>query len=141
MTMKLSELKANIAAARAQMRENGKEALMGAFRDFFEANTDVEAIMWHQYTPYFNDGDACVFRVGEFYFKPTVVPEGDFYYDYEDDFFSIYERGKGLSELSRKVKTFAQEIEDEDIFEIAFGDHCKCVATINGVEVSTYRHD
>lgn len=141
MTMKLSELKANIAAARAQMQENGKEALMGAFRDFFEANTDVEAIMWHQYTPYFNDGDACVFRVGDFYFKPTVVPEVENYYDYDEEFFSIYENGNGLSGLSHKVKTFVTEIEDEDIFEIAFGDHCKCVATIDGVEVSTYSHD
>ena len=38
----------------------------------------VTALTWHQYTPYFNDGDACVFRVSgedEFLTVPYVHEE------------------------------------------------------------------
>lgn len=38
----------------------------------FDALPQVEAIKWAQYTPYFNDGDECVFAVHE----PGVVFEG-----------------------------------------------------------------
>lgn len=35
------------------------------FIDFLKENPAVRSIYWDQYTPYFNDGDQCIFSVGE----------------------------------------------------------------------------
>jgi hypothetical protein len=40
---------------------------------FFELFPDAQAFVWTQYTPYFNDGDPCVFDVN----GPTAVFFGD----------------------------------------------------------------
>ena len=31
------------------------------FKQFFESNPEVNVVGWRQYTPYFNDGEACIF--------------------------------------------------------------------------------
>lgn len=56
-------------------------------------HTEVTGIAWTQYTPYFNDGEPCVFSVGEPYFCFSGVElseeDEDTYFDYswmEDDF-------------------------------------------------------
>jgi hypothetical protein len=57
------------------------------------ADDYIDSFGWTQYTPYFNDGDACVFGVGEPWFrtmddvkgKPASGDEDDEYYDEDDD--------------------------------------------------------
>lgn len=61
-----SEMQKQINELRSQMQEKSKELMKEAFREFFEKYEEpVECIFWAQYTPYFNDGDACEFRVNE----------------------------------------------------------------------------
>lgn len=54
------------------------------------AHPEVTGIAWTQYTPYFNDGDPCVFSVGEPYFSfQGVNVSEDTYFDYswmEDEY-------------------------------------------------------
>jgi hypothetical protein len=62
-----------------------------ALVDTLLAVDGVEAIRWHQYTPYFNDGEPCEFSVGE----ATVNLDEKFGAneaegDYEDGFLSDY---------------------------------------------------
>lgn len=47
----------------------------------------VEALRWEQYTPYFNDGDACIFGINEITVKLDFAPHGG---DYENGFLSSY---------------------------------------------------
>ncbi|MBB3752418.1 hypothetical protein FHT44_004930 [Mycolicibacterium sp. BK634] len=51
--------------------------------DSLFAFPEVEAVRWHQYTPYFNDGEECVFSIREAYVKFFGVDEGG---DYEDGY-------------------------------------------------------
>ncbi|MGW4240884.1 hypothetical protein [Nocardia sp. NPDC004722] len=60
------------------------EELLDAF-DAMLAFAEVEAIRWHQYTPYFNDGDACEFGFGDVLVKWVGQDNGG---DYGDGFFS-----------------------------------------------------
>ena len=60
------ELKQLKAEYDRKLSQEGEAALKDAFKDFFEANPEVESVYWNQYTPYFNDGDVCYFRVHEF---------------------------------------------------------------------------
>jgi hypothetical protein len=48
----------------------------------------IEAIRWRQYTPYFNDGEACIFGVADVYFRLAGGDPQDG--DYEDGFLSIH---------------------------------------------------
>lgn len=59
-------LQEQINALNEKMRENSKELMKEAFRGFLEKYDEVvESIFWTQYTPYFNDGEACEFSVND----------------------------------------------------------------------------
>lgn len=68
----------------AELNKQRREILAGEFKKiftlFFETFPQVKGITWTQYTPYFNDGEECIFRVGETYFL-SVTPSRRFRYD------------------------------------------------------------
>jgi hypothetical protein len=61
---KLNEISKKLEEAQALMKSQGKEALEEAFMEFFQKHPEARAIVWCQYTPYFNDGEPCEFRAG-----------------------------------------------------------------------------
>jgi hypothetical protein len=61
-----NELKDLKAAYDRKLRDEGQAAVKDAFKDFFDQYPEVRSVKWSQYTPYFNDGDACHFGVNEF---------------------------------------------------------------------------
>jgi hypothetical protein len=71
----------------AQMREKSKELMKEAFREFLTKYDEVvENIFWTQYTPYFNDGEACEFSVNDVFIllkddKEACNHEGSTLYD------------------------------------------------------------
>jgi hypothetical protein len=137
MSMTLSELKTNLESVQDQVRTYGKDALLGAFRDFFEKNPDIAALKWSQYTPYFNDGDSCIFSVHDFSFRMKGNTD-----DYGDDeFHSTWSPNPVIKAIGNRVKEFRKSVVCSEIFEVAFGDHVECVATVEGIEVSEYNHD
>jgi hypothetical protein len=62
--------------AKKAMKRRLQVSFNDAAQAFFDKAPEGTTITWAQYTPYFNDGDACTFRVGstEVRFKPL---EGD----------------------------------------------------------------
>lgn len=85
-TNKIAEQNAKIEALRAaHMKE-----LQGDFNQiiklFFDECPKVQAVVWSQYTPYFNDGDECVFSVNEpcFITKNFDASDLENPYEYED---------------------------------------------------------
>ena len=78
----------------AKMNEGLKECLTEAFAKFFVEFPEVACIHWKQFTPYFNDGDACYFIVHEPVYCLThsdkteddddYLEEGDYLYDSTD---------------------------------------------------------
>jgi len=99
----------------------------------------VEAIRWEQYTPYFNDGDACEFWVNEPRIKFNNTPEDAG--DYEDGFIDDYDVKTGKEkEVFEAVYEIFKSI-DDNIFLSAFDDHVQVTVTADGVEVDEYEHD
>lgn len=90
-----TELEKAVAAAREVMKEKVSPALC----EFVKTHSDViTSITWTQYTPYFNDGEACEFRVNDVYFKlnSEAFPEEfreeiESSSDYEDGNMSAWE--------------------------------------------------
>jgi hypothetical protein len=104
-----------------QVKEQGKELLHKHFTEYFEANPEVEAVKWAQYTPYFNDGEPCEFTVHDP--ETKLVGDGDYDYDY----------GGPGQKLIDEVPT--------EVMLAVFGDHTEIVATRQGFEVTEYDHD
>lgn len=78
---KNDEMNKKLAALKAEMQSESKELMKEAFKEFFSKYGEVvECIFWTQYTPYFNDGEACTFSVNQVFLKMKDDEEVD---DYE----------------------------------------------------------
>ncbi len=147
----LAELAAKKAELDAIMKEHGKSAISAELSGFFAKYPDL-TIRWTQYTPYFNDGDACTFSIhGIYVFKMNPEQDEDdqddeselgslkFYLDHPE-----YKRDKDwiTQALVEDGKALANLLEsNSDALEAAFGDHMEVVATASGVEANEYSHD
>lgn len=69
----ISELNAKIEVLRTEMRNKAQPLITNLVKDFLDKYPKVENIFWTQYTPYFNDGEECIFGVNEIY----LTIEGD----------------------------------------------------------------
>ncbi len=140
-----------------------QDAIIEAFKELPE---DVLMFSWSQYTPYFNDGDACVFGVNTpVIATPKTLHENDFktvQEAFDDgwshyDFFELYSwrnrdnQGEaddaGLSledyEKALELSSFIQQC--DDLMHAAFGDHAQITIqrATDGIKftVDEYDHD
>jgi hypothetical protein len=128
-----------------KLKDEGEAALKEAFKEVFDKHPRLRSIVWTQYTPYFNDGDPCYFRVHEFDVHITGVSyEGE---DEEDDYSygeTLYtmkqSKEQDVLDIVKSIKALEKELPD-DVLESVFGDHCKVVATAKGFDVDEYSHD
>lgn len=75
---KYKELANTIAEAQKKIQNETQVIIGELFKEFFEKHGEkVYAIHWTQYTPWFNDGEACEFSVNDFCLAFTEE-------DYED---------------------------------------------------------
>lgn len=147
------------------IKERGQKALKQAFKDFFAANPEVKAVVWTQYTPYFNDGEPCYFSVHDPSFSRLPPDETEIgcygETDFEGaidgsdhDYVEDTEAGPdkyGYKQYKKVARTpdplapicddFWEEVFNEDLFLAAFGDHMQITATPDGFEVEDYSHD
>jgi hypothetical protein len=61
-------LEAEFNKLHAQFKAEAESILKETFKYVFDKNPNVTAIVWSQYTPYFNDGDSCLFSVNDIHF-------------------------------------------------------------------------
>lgn len=101
--------------------QHGKDMITGLVKDFCQKEPNIRGIRWAQYTPYFNDGEACVFRLSDVYFyyggngKPELSDE-DWENDAEEGGFH-YAKSKSEIDFSEKLELI------EDALLSVFGDH------------------
>ena len=124
--MNLQEIKNQYDAAVEAAKKSGQDASKEVFKEFFEQFPEVDKIQWTQYTPYFNDGDACTFGVN----KP------DFILDDGNVVSSWYGDGKKYVTDSLRA-LFGFEL----LMESVFGDHVEVTVTRQGIEIDEYDHD
>ena len=118
-----------------QIRKAGTEKLAPVFREIFEKNPGLESIRWTQYTPYFNDGEECVFRVHLSYPDFRYRSEEDFDEEGYSEDSSRRERNRSIAKELGKLSNYPEP------FRAIFGDHVRVTATREGFEVTEYSHD
>lgn len=137
-------------------QEQVKPMLRSTFEELFGKYPDLVAYRWTQYTPHFNDGDACVFHFGAAYAK---IEGKDDYADCEDGFTYVEEFPVEGCEwaikhnepqhmfISKEMSSDLNDVESalqgmEDALEMVFGDHCQVtIGRDLEVEIEEYDHD
>jgi len=156
LTEKAEGLVEQYRAVKEEFRKKCEVVMKEMFVEFFEQNPKIECVTWTQYTPYFMDGDVCVFGVnnfsflesetdaencnhGEYYADDPISAPGYFQYVYPR------EEDKNIRPYTDYMKTMNELLCSEEMSEVmlsTFGDHCKVVAKRDGTfEVNEYEHD
>jgi hypothetical protein len=58
----------------SEFQEKMRSMFTDMTKSFFEAAPEIKAVVWNQYTPYFNDGEECVFSIGDLFFLKEFDP-------------------------------------------------------------------
>ena len=170
-TQKMSDMDAVIETFRVEkerLQNIMKENLSVVFDSFFSAHPQVNTIHWTQYTPYFNDGDECVFSVYDIYFDRYVYGQeiqngDDETTEYEMDRYGDDNDGnietRRWNEKTRKYEelvhdgdvTLSSDItslrellgsdEMEEILRQTFGGHSWVRVMKRGYDVSELEHE
>ena len=136
-------------------------------KEFFDKNPGITGVIWTQYTPYFNDGDTCEFRVGDLTFTNAPLDElGDIRWgDYEGETEGVW-AAENIAHVLQSDRGYYQDTKNmilaaggvdatscslfskavgsnemESVMQAMFGDHVKVIATRDGFEVDEYDHD
>lgn len=70
---KLDAMIAEFEQMRKEMQEKFQEAFHSMISKFWEENPKIHCMTWVQYTPYFNDGEPCRFRMGDIWIMTKEV--------------------------------------------------------------------
>lgn len=148
-----------------RFQEKAQELFKETTKEFFEKNPAITAVIWTQYTPYFNDGEVCEFSVGDPYFTNASDEQMEdiaSYGEYEGEEEGVWSEADWIltgdsqycidrrKEMNldgvdaRSVSKFSkliQSSEMEDVMQAMFGDHVRVVATRAGFAVDDHDHD
>lgn len=128
MSAKLQELRQRMATLKKEMVEESRTAFDDAARDLFAKYPDMDRFSWRQYTPYFNDGDECVFQVHE-----EADINGKNRYD-EDINPKLGPAYKDIADLLNAM--------DSESMQLVFGDHSEITMSRDGnIKTGDYQHD
>lgn len=134
------------------------------FQPILQAVLDDPTIVefgWRQATPYFNDGDPCVFSVYGTWVRTDADDEVDDEYELEVESHRSLGKVSGTwNETTRKYENHAYEGPDQaryercqelsgaveggafdDVLLAAFGDHARVTVRKTGIEIEFYEHD
>ena len=146
--LKLEGMRAVIEEQKRQLQAQFKKEFDAIIEDFFKAVPIIKSITWTQYTPYFNDGDACYFSVNDIYFASDENEDFEAYreFDEEDAFSDSLYSLKHSKVLTKEQLAICEQMEslissNEDIMEEIFGDHIIVVLRESGSETQDYEHD
>lgn len=146
----MADAEAEVQKVRKEMQAKGQRALEPAFKEFLEENPDIAAIRWEQYTPYFNDGEECHFRLRQFCLEFTEdfrskhmsedfdAEDADEEKWYEGEAWYVSKESEHGQAVLAKFKEFEKQIRDESLFLAVFGDHVRVTATQKGLSIDDY---
>jgi hypothetical protein len=155
-------LQAQINAAQKKF----EKAFPKLVKDFFAAVPQIKSVTWTQYSPHFNDGDACTFNVNEVFFATDENKDFGVYRDEEDeeDYDEDEDEGGEVAErdenffsgtfyslktqkfLTKEQIAMCKKLDEliscnEDTMESMFGDGYVIVLRADGIETQDYDHD
>lgn len=121
-----------------------KQELKPALKAFMAAHPEILYIHFVQYTPYFNDGDPCVFGMGDLTAQLKSAdgsdpnPSEDMYYEDDNTLYAYGDKHPISLELAKLTNIMNH---NKEIMEAIFGDHAHVIITADSITVEEYNHD
>lgn len=146
----LANVSTQLQTLEAELKTRSQGVLKESFSEFFKACPDITGFGWTQYTPYFNDGDECTFRINSFTFtknKEIIFDEISDPYELEDeDGYAVYKHRHNVEDCNTDEYQACLAIEEfvnqlEDICKTVFGNHASVIITPTQIYISEYEHD
>jgi hypothetical protein len=158
MIEELKKMNEEIAELKANHLERSKALFTKISDSLFDKHPKLEFFIWNQYTPYFNDGDECVFRCNK---DDVVLNDSEAYENEFEDETTVLEYGnwdnatrkyigrvegpnpkydKDLCNALIDVKELLDNIDESTLKEL-FGDHVEITVRKGSVSVEEYGHD
>ena len=162
---KFDQLIAEQEELRQKFQKTAQELFKETTKEFFDGNPAITAVVWTQYTPYFNDGDTCEFRVNSPTFTNAPDPEYVRWGEYEGDAEDVF-AVENMAYVMKSDRDYHKEDQEaikkaggvdvdsceafermicssamEDVMKAMFDDHVQVIATREGFEVNDYEHD
>lgn len=158
----IASINARLAEVKVEIetfaREKGRSVVSELTQPLFDLG--VTDVVWTQYTPYFNDGDACVFRVHEpslgaepYGYEASSVRnayEGNswraaddpYYVEQREDLLSLGVTEENWEAVTEALNNLTGVVTgNQEIMNYAFGDHVIIHVTPGNIEVEEYQHD
>jgi hypothetical protein len=152
----VKDSQAKLEEIRVILRNKVLEVFPLATKELFNQFPELKSFGWKQYTPYFNDGDECIFSVR----IDSLTINGFDYYDGDDadrdDMINIHRRAKRtiwnggivdnpefseyFENIVNTIKEVVKAFGDEDL-KFIFGEHSEVLVTADGAESKEYYHD
>ena len=142
----IEEASNKLKSLREEYKKVGQENINKLLKDMFVEYPELKKMAWSQCTPYFNDGEECVFGVGEIYFieneEVASNPELSGYdYDEYDEGEGVYSRWASYHKEAKYGEISGFISDNEDIMKEFLGDHIHVSVTREGIETEEYEHD
>jgi hypothetical protein len=139
---KYNHIKEQIQQLRKSLETQSKDFFKEASAEIFEKHPELKSFSWTQYTPYFNDGDECVFGAQTDYISVAMKGEDD---DEDENEIGSWSLSKATNltpkqSAAKDALALLAAFEDED-FKTMFGDHVRVTVSRKGVSVDEYSHD
>lgn len=149
-TTRMAETQEKIKALQEEMQNTMEKEFNNSVKEIFRLVPRLKAFAWTQYSPYFNDGDECVFSVRQVNALSFVPEYANYSYEIEDedtnDFIIADYDGANEHSLTNEERNAIQEVIDfiegnDDLMEDLYGNHSAVILTEDGAKVSSYEHD
>lgn len=129
---KLAELVKEMEGSKKEWVDRARNLFMASVNEMFEKYPTLNNISWPQYTPYFNDGDECIFSVHSY--GANVNGAGSELNDDQEVEPDLVPAHKELENLLDAVPG--------DLMKDIFGDHNEVTIHRTGkIEKERYDHD
>lgn len=154
----LDETRKKISELKQELVDKSTEVFQEFQKDIFNKYPQLESFGWTQYTPYFNDGDTCIFSPHTNYLKINDEWVDDSAWVGENittnwgkwnQQLRIYEGrveepnpnyNEELSKANSEIVDFLSKF-DDDFYLSKFGDHSEITITKDSLTIEDYDHD
>ncbi len=159
--MEVKDFIKQLVDSKKKFAEEGKKVIKLALAEAFAKNPKLRVISWIQFTPYWNDGEECIFSVQDPEFTNGTAEDLEGDGDWEDadeeevkdsDIWTItasdlrgnHKKLQGIDD-EKSIKLVDELIthgEMSDIMQDIFDDHARIFAFRSGkIEVQEYEHE
>jgi len=143
----LAEFEVQVKRLREDTKTQMSKIVADMFKSFFDAFPEIKTIHWQQYTPLWNDGETCEFRLGSIEFNRVEYGaepvDGEEVEEFDiGDGFAVSKYGNSLGleyELYRSCVAIENVIENmDDEFESILGNNVTVFVTRRGIDLEDY---